>query len=165
MMSIEDYAQDVGKSVEEILSLCDKLGIAYKDSNTMLDDTAIILLDNKIQEEENEPEVTATEEFYEDEFIVYLTIDGTSYDEVEVKITDPNKTIRDQINSIVHVFELPRLDNGGNPIQYLLGQIMDGSEEPEILEFEDEDGREQCLIDYNIQPGDYLHLISVPIAG
>ena len=50
MMSIEDYAQDVGKSVEEILSLCDRLGIAYKDSNTMLDDTAIILLDNKIQE-------------------------------------------------------------------------------------------------------------------
>ena len=66
MMSIEDYAQDVGKTVEEILSLCDKLGIAYKDSNTMLDDTAIILLDNKIQEEENEPEVTATEEIYED---------------------------------------------------------------------------------------------------
>jgi hypothetical protein len=48
MMSIEDYAQDVGKTVEEIYSLCDKLGIAYKDSNTMLDDTAIILLDNVV---------------------------------------------------------------------------------------------------------------------
>ena len=59
----------------------------------------------------------------------------------------------------------PKLDNGGNPIQYLLGQIMDDGEEPEILEFEDEDGREQALIDYNIQPGDHLHLISVPIAG
>ena len=67
MMSIEDYAQDVGKSVEEILSLCDRLGIAYKDSNTMLDDTAIILLDNKIQEEDNEPEVNFEEEVYEDE--------------------------------------------------------------------------------------------------
>ena len=54
MMSIEDYAQDVGKTVEEIYSLCDKLGIAYKDSNTMLDDTAIILLDNKLQEENEE---------------------------------------------------------------------------------------------------------------
>ena len=42
---------------------------------------------------------------------------------------------------------------------------MDEGEEPEILEFEDEDGREQALIDYNIQPGDHLHLISVPIAG
>lgn len=105
------------------------------------------------------------EEFYDDEFIVNLSIDGTSYDEVGVKITDPNKTIRDQINSIVHVFELPKLDNGGNPIQYLLGQIMEDGEEPVILEFEDEDGREQCLMDYNIQTGDHLHLISVPIAG
>ena len=110
--------------------------------------------------------IMATEEFYEEEeFIINLTIDGTEYEEVEVKVTDPNKTIRDQITSIVSVFELPKIDNGGNPIQYLLGQIMDEGEEPEILEFEDEDGREQALIDYNIQPGDHLHLISVPIAG
>lgn len=101
----------------------------------------------------------------EDEFIINLTIDGTSYEEVEVKVSDPTKTIRDQISSIVAVFELPMLDNGGNPIQYLLGLIMEDCEEPEILEFEDEDGREQALIDYNIQPGDHLHLISVPIAG
>ena len=108
----------------------------------------------------------ANEEFYEEEeFIINLTIDGTEYEEVEVKVTDPNKTIRDQITSIVSVFELPKIDNSGNPIQYLLGQIMDEGEEPEILEFEDEDGREQALIDYNIQPGDHLHLISVPIAG
>lgn len=103
--------------------------------------------------------------YEDDEFIINLTIDGTSYEEVEVKVTDPNKTIRDQIASIVAVFELPKLDNGGNPIQYLLGQIMDDGEEPEILEFEDDEGREQALIDYNIQPGDHLHLISVPIAG
>ena len=108
----------------------------------------------------------ANEEFYEDdEFIINLTIDGTEYEEVEVKVTDPNKTIRDQINSIVQVFELPQMDNGGNPTQYLLGQILEDGEEPEILDFEDEDGREQCLMDYNIQPGDHLHLISVPIAG
>lgn len=109
--------------------------------------------------------IMATEEFYDDEFIINLTIDGTSYEEVEVKVTDPNKTIRDQISSIVSVFELPKIDNGGNPIQYLLGQIMEDGGEPEILEFEDADGREQALIDYNVQPGDHLHLISVPIAG
>ena len=107
----------------------------------------------------------ANEEFFDEEFIINLTIDGTSFDEVEVKVTDPNKTIRDQINSIVHVFELPKLDNGGNPIQYLLGQTSDDEAEPDILQFEDENGREQCLLDYNIQPGDHLHLISVPIAG
>lgn len=109
--------------------------------------------------------IMANEEFYDEEFIINLTIDGTSYEEVEVKVTDPNKTIRDQINSIVQVFELPKMDNGGNPIQYLLGQMLDDSEEPEILDFEDEDGREQCLMDYNVQPGDHLHLIQVPIAG
>ena len=108
----------------------------------------------------------ANEEIFEDdEFIIHLTIDGTAYEEVEVKVSDPNKPIRDQISSIVAVFELPRLDNGGTPIQYLLGQITEDDDEPLILEFEDEEGREQALIDYNIQPGDRLHLISVPIAG
>jgi hypothetical protein len=105
------------------------------------------------------------QEFYQDEFIVLLTIDGTSYDEIEVKVTDPNKTIRDQINSIIQVFELPRMDNGGNPIQYLLGKLMEDDEEPVILEFEYESGREMALVDYDIQPMDRLHLISVPIAG
>lgn len=104
-------------------------------------------------------------QLYDEEFIIHLTIDGTSFEEVEVKVTDPNKTIRDQINSIVQVFELPKMDNGGNPVQYLMGQIMEDGGDPEILEFEDEDGREQCLLDYNVQPGDHLHLISVPIAG
>ncbi len=105
------------------------------------------------------------EEFYDDEFVIVLTIDGTEYDEVEVKVNDPHKTIRDQISSIVSVFELPKIDNGGNPITYLLGQIMDDGDEPQILELVDADGREQALIDYNIEPGDHLHLISVPIAG
>ena len=108
----------------------------------------------------------ATEEFYEEVyFIINLTIFGTEFEKLEVKVTDPNKTIRDQITSIVSVFELSMIDNGGNLIQYLVGQIMEEGEEPEILEFEDEDGREQALVDYNIQPGDHLHLISVPIAG
>lgn len=106
------------------------------------------------------------EEFYDnDEFIIILTIDGTTYEELEVKVTDPNKTIREQIKSIVNTFELPKLDNGGNPMQYFLGRLIEGEEEPDILEFEDEDGREQCLLDYNVMSGDELHLISVPIAG
>ena len=51
-----------------------------------------------------------TEEIYEeDEFIINLTIDGTEFEEVEVKVTDPNKTIRDQISSIV---SLTRTDKG-----------------------------------------------------
>lgn len=111
------------------------------------------------------PKEMEKEEYYEDDFIINLTIDGTSYEDIEVKVTNPNKTIREQIASIVRVFELPKMDCGGNPIQYLLGQMLEDCEEPEILDFEDEDGREQCLMDYNIQTGDNLHLIPVPIAG
>jgi len=105
------------------------------------------------------------EELVQDDFIINLTIDGTSYEEVEVKVTDPNKSIRDLITNIIGVFKLPKIDNGGNPVQYLLGQVMEDEDEPRILDFEDEDGREQAFVDYNIQPGDHLHLISVPIAG
>ena len=103
------------------------------------------------------------EKILEDELLVKLTI-GNIYEEVQVKITDPNKTIRDQINSILQVFKLPKVDNCGNPIQYFLGKTMEDGEEPIILDLEDEDGRELCPLDYNIHPGDHLHLISCPIA-
>jgi len=49
MMSIEDYALDVSKTVEEIMALCDKNNISYDDKDTMLSDTDITLLDNEIQ--------------------------------------------------------------------------------------------------------------------
>jgi O-acetyl-ADP-ribose deacetylase (regulator of RNase III) len=101
----------------------------------------------------------------DEDFICNLTIDGTEFKDVEVMVSDPFKTIRDQIKSIVHVFELPNTDGGGNPIQYVLGHKADDGDEPEVFELEDEDGHEQCLMDYNVQPGDCLYLISVPIAG
>lgn len=101
-------------------------------------------------------------ELYNNEFIIKLTIDGTSFEDVEFKITDPNKTICEQIKKIVSIFHLPDADNQNCPISYMLGQILDEAEEPVILELEDEDGREKCLMDYNVQSGDYLHLISVP---
>ena len=53
MMTIEDYALDVGKSIEEIKELCDKIGINYKDETTTLDETSIILLDNEMQDQED----------------------------------------------------------------------------------------------------------------
>ena len=52
-MNIEDYALDVGKTVEEIEALCDKIGINYKDESTVLDETDNILLDNEIQDQED----------------------------------------------------------------------------------------------------------------
>ena len=49
MMTIEDYALDVDKTIEEVEALCKKAGIAYIDEKTVLDETAIILLDNEIE--------------------------------------------------------------------------------------------------------------------
>lgn len=105
------------------------------------------------------------EQFYDEAFVITLTIEGTQYEEVDVEVTNPLKTIREQISSIVEVFNLPKMDNGGNPITYLLGRIEDDSDTPSILEFDDADGREQTLTDYNVQPGDRLHLIQRAIAG
>ena len=48
MMSVLEYANDVNKPIEEITKLCQKLNIAIEDENTMLDDDAIIMLDNEI---------------------------------------------------------------------------------------------------------------------
>ncbi len=56
MMTLEDYALDVGKSVEEIKAICDKVGIHYEDENTLLDDISITLLDNQLAEETAEKE-------------------------------------------------------------------------------------------------------------
>lgn len=101
-------------------------------------------------------------ELLDGDFIIRLTIDGSEYEEVELKVQDPNKTLRELVESIVNVFELPKMDGGGNPVQYLLGLDDD---EHTILDYEDEYGREQILDDYNVMSGDLLHLISIPIAG
>ena len=53
MMTLEDYASDVGKTIDEIKALCDKIGIDYVDETTTLDEESIILLDNEIQDEED----------------------------------------------------------------------------------------------------------------
>ena len=53
MMTIEDYALDVNKTIDEIKALCDKIGIKYEDENSTLTETDIILLDNEIQDAED----------------------------------------------------------------------------------------------------------------
>lgn len=67
-MSIFEYSEDVSKTLEEIMALCDKLQIAYTDQNSMLSDDDITLLDNEIRilgEEDPESEETFDEELEE----------------------------------------------------------------------------------------------------
>ena len=98
------------------------------------------------------------------EFLIRLTIEGTEYEEEEVYVSEPSKTIRDIIASIVKVFNLPKMDGGNTPIQYQLGRINEEGE-AETLFPEDEEGLELNLLDYDIQSGDLLQLVAVPVAG
>ncbi len=52
-MSILEYANDVNKSVEDIFKLCDKLKIKYEDTESLLSEDDIVLLDNEIQDSED----------------------------------------------------------------------------------------------------------------
>ena len=108
MMSLLDYANDVGKSIEEIMALCDRLGIEYTDEESLLDDLSITILDNSLDdlvEEETlnteEQEERRLEEEVEDkaEELAFNTKidleDGTSFTKVkqnkQAKKTDNNK--------------------------------------------------------------------------
>ena len=47
-MSVNEYALDVNLSVDKIIELCKKLGINISNEDDMLDDDAIIMLDNEV---------------------------------------------------------------------------------------------------------------------
>ena len=74
MMSVKEYSIDVNKSIEEILKLCKTLSINATNEDDMLDDDAIIMLDNEIaniSEEETVDNDFDSEEF-EDSYLEEL---------------------------------------------------------------------------------------------
>ena len=52
MMSVLEYAEDVNKTINEILNLCKRLGIPANNEEDMLDEDAIVELDNAIARDE-----------------------------------------------------------------------------------------------------------------
>ena len=60
-MSVEEYALDVGKNIETILKLCSSLEIDAKGKDDILDDNAIILLDNELDNIEDIEEIEEVE--------------------------------------------------------------------------------------------------------
>ena len=52
MMSVLEYANDIGKDVGFVLGLCSRLGIEASSDNDMLSDDDIILLDNETMNKE-----------------------------------------------------------------------------------------------------------------
>ena len=61
MMSVLEYAEDVNRTVESILSKCKEFGIDVSNEDDLLDEEAIILLDNGLETDEE------IEEAYEEE--------------------------------------------------------------------------------------------------
>ena len=61
MMSVLEYAEDVNRTVESILSKCKELNIEVSSADDLLDEEAIILLDNSLETDEE------IEEAYEEE--------------------------------------------------------------------------------------------------
>jgi len=52
MMSVLEYAEDVNRTVESILSKCMELGIDVSGEEDLLDEDAIVLLDNSLETDE-----------------------------------------------------------------------------------------------------------------
>lgn len=51
MMTVNEYAEDMNKTIDDVLNKCKVLGIVATDADTELDDDAIVLLDNSWDED------------------------------------------------------------------------------------------------------------------
>lgn len=87
MMNVSEYASDVGKTVSEILKLCQRLNIEVSNDEDMLSDDDIIMLDNEIANSNEELEEAEEIEEIIDDF-------ADSYEEELEKITSPVHTQR-----------------------------------------------------------------------
>ena len=96
-MNIQDYALDIGKSVEDVLAKMATLKLITTDSNRLLSDDEVILLDNAFQDEEDYvPSEDVNDEIVEDialsmkaEEIAY---GNSSYNKESKKPSKKNKT-------------------------------------------------------------------------
>ena len=67
MMSVLEYAQDVNKTVEEILNLCQKLQLDVNGEDDLLDQDAITILDSEIENISSNDEDNLEENGYDDD--------------------------------------------------------------------------------------------------
>lgn len=75
MMSVSEYAKDVNKSLEEVLNLCQKLGIKYTDSDSMLTEDDIVVLDNAIASDVDFDVSDEVRAYYEEEDMLDLKVE------------------------------------------------------------------------------------------
>ena len=70
MMSVKEYAVDVDKKIEEILSLCETLGINATNEDDMLSEDDIIMLDNELPMDDEQDDSSIDEDNNYDEEVV-----------------------------------------------------------------------------------------------
>lgn len=68
MMSVLEYAQDVNRSVEEILSLCEKLQIKVNGEEDLLSQDDITELDSSLQTLDDNSDINTDNNYDDDEF-------------------------------------------------------------------------------------------------
>ena len=68
MMSVLEYAQDVNRSVEEILSLCEKLQIKVNGEDDLLSQDDITELDSSLQTLDDNSDIDTDNNYDDDEF-------------------------------------------------------------------------------------------------
>lgn len=115
MMSVLEYAQDVDKSVEEILELCKKFNIKVTSSEDELTDDDIILLDNEIantdsvndQDDESDNSLNTEEHDIDDSYEEELE-DTTIVDAVKKKKKGTKKDNKKTIDSKNNDFKMQK---------------------------------------------------------
>ena len=91
MMSVLEYAEDISKSVEEVLQLCAKLSIDVSSEDDMLDDEAITLLDNNLDIEVDEEEI-------DEEEVIKKVV--PKEEKKSAKISRPKKTVKEDAEEL-----------------------------------------------------------------
>lgn len=93
MMSVKDYAMDVNLSVGKILELCSHLEIKVTTEEDLLDDDAIIMLDNEIANSDNQTEESeSTTSELEQEELEEDLIEEDLDEKIEEPISSPEKS-------------------------------------------------------------------------
>ena len=101
MMSVREYASDVNLSVEKILKLCNSLGIKVVNEDDMLDDDAIIMLDNEIANESDDIDdsnVEVSENSFDEEINLDELDDDYLGEEEHEEATSNNKISKKKKN-------------------------------------------------------------------
>ena len=105
-MNILEYSIDVDKNIDDIFKLCDKLGIAYENQDSVLSDDDITLLDNEIANGEEEID---NSDSFDDE------LDEDLFDEkVEQIISDKKINIDNHQHKEKLKSKQDRIENGKN---------------------------------------------------